>query len=313
PGQLDDYDQFGASLARLGDLDGDGTIDLAAGADLDDDGAQGSGAVWILFLSPSGVKSQAKISASSGLALTAFDRLGTGVAALGDVDGDGLEDLAAGATGDDDGGLSRGAVWILFLDSAGGARGWQKISSTEGNFGGALSNGDSFGVSLAALGDLDRDGRLDLAVGAENDDDGGSDTGAAWILFLESLSTPNPVIRNGSGVNRVLLTASHPPAIGSTWEVQVDCSGHRPSFVFHCGADAPANGPIIPVLGEWLVGFYRPRLFQAIAAHAGNTVTISHWVPPDLNLIGTPFYSQAIVGGKPAPELTNALDGTATQ
>ena len=34
----------------MGDLDGDGVADLAAGAVLDDDGAGGAGAVWVLFL-----------------------------------------------------------------------------------------------------------------------------------------------------------------------------------------------------------------------------------------------------------------------
>ncbi len=49
-GTLDDEDWFGVSLASLGDLDGDGVEDLAAGAHLDDDGGFGRGAVWLLFL-----------------------------------------------------------------------------------------------------------------------------------------------------------------------------------------------------------------------------------------------------------------------
>ena len=35
---------------------------------------------------------------------------------LGDLDGDGVVDLAVGAWHDDDGGFDRGSVWILFLD-----------------------------------------------------------------------------------------------------------------------------------------------------------------------------------------------------
>ncbi len=38
---------------------------------------------------------------------------------LGDLDGDGVQDLAVGASSDDDGGFSRGAVWILFLNGNG--------------------------------------------------------------------------------------------------------------------------------------------------------------------------------------------------
>ena len=35
------------------------------------------------------------------------------------------------------------------------------------------------------MGDLDGDGAVDLAVGAREDDDGGTDRGAVWILFLD--------------------------------------------------------------------------------------------------------------------------------
>ncbi len=43
------------------------------------------------------------------------DLFGNAVASLGDLDGDGVGDLAVGADADDDGGGNRGAVWILFL------------------------------------------------------------------------------------------------------------------------------------------------------------------------------------------------------
>ncbi len=49
-GILDNEDRFGVSVANLGDLDGDGVMDLAVGAPLDDDGGNDRGAVWILFL-----------------------------------------------------------------------------------------------------------------------------------------------------------------------------------------------------------------------------------------------------------------------
>ena len=53
-GALEDEDAFGASLACLGDLDGDGGADLAVGALRDDDGGGGfnsdRGAVWVLSL-----------------------------------------------------------------------------------------------------------------------------------------------------------------------------------------------------------------------------------------------------------------------
>jgi hypothetical protein len=187
-GVLDDNDRFGRCLAALGDLDGDGTPDLAVGASGDDDGATDSGAVWILFLHPNGtVKGHQKISATEGGftgVLADSDFFGSAAVSAGDLDGGGIAELAIGAPGDDDGGPSRGAVWLLFLDADGTVESHQKISSVEGGFGGPLADIDRFGFAVAALGDLDRDGTEDLAVGARGDNDGGDERGAVWILFL---------------------------------------------------------------------------------------------------------------------------------
>ena len=94
------------------------------------------------------------------------DRFGSCVASLGDLDGNGVADLAVGAVGDDAGGMDRGAVWILYLNPNGTVMTHQKISDTQGGFGGGLADGDTFGASVAAVGDLDGDGFGDLAVGA---------------------------------------------------------------------------------------------------------------------------------------------------
>ena len=48
----------------------------------------------------------------------------------------------------------------------------------------ALSKGDYFGISVAAIGDLDSDGTPDLAVGADGDDAGGTSRGALHIMFM---------------------------------------------------------------------------------------------------------------------------------
>ncbi len=196
-GILDDSDRFGNSVASLGDLDGDGVGDLAVGARHDDDGGTPPnaerGAVWILFLNTDGtVKSHQKISATEGGftgILDDFDDFGNSVASLGDLDGDAVGDLAVGAHTDGDGGPSRGAVWILFLKTNGTVKSLQKISDTAGDFTGILDDGDVFGESVAALGDFDGDGVGDLAVGADQDNDGGSNRGAVWILLLNTDGT----------------------------------------------------------------------------------------------------------------------------
>jgi hypothetical protein len=196
-GTLGNSDYFGAGLVALGDLDGDGVEDVAAGSTGDDDGGHSRGAFWILFLNPDGtVRSHQKVSSTQGGftgALDNADFFGYPLAAMGDLDGDGIADLAVGAAGDDDGGFQRGAIWILFLNGDGTVKNHQKISDLDGGFTGILDDGDKFGAGLAAIGDLDGDMIGDLAAGAYRDDDGGisefADRGAVWILFLNSDGT----------------------------------------------------------------------------------------------------------------------------
>jgi hypothetical protein len=186
-GALDNDDEF-SRVASLGDLDDDGVTDLAVGAPGDDDGGPNRGAVWILFLNSDGtVNRHRKISDTEG-SFSGFlednDRLGHSVTTLRDLDDDGNPELAVGAVRDDDGGVDRGAVWVLFLDGGGNVKTHQKISTFAGGFTGILDNSDEFGHAVAPLGDLDQDGVWDLAVGAYGDDDGGENRGAVWILFL---------------------------------------------------------------------------------------------------------------------------------
>ena len=191
-GILDDGDNFGGNIANIGDLDGDGVTDLAAGAIYDDDGGDARGAVWILFLNSDGtVKGHQKISDTFGGftgTLDDEDWFGRSIASIGDLDRDGVNDIAVGAARDDDGGTDKGAVWILFLNSDGTVKGHEKISAARGGFQGGLDNDDWFGISLASPGDLDNDNIPDLAVGAL-DDDGGAQRGAIWILFLNNDGT----------------------------------------------------------------------------------------------------------------------------
>src|SRR5262245_51607937 len=78
------------------------------------------------------------------------DEFGGAVAYLGDLDGAGpsVGAVAIGAIGDDDGGSSRGAVYILFLNDSGSVLSYQKISDTVGGFAEPLANADEFGSSL---------------------------------------------------------------------------------------------------------------------------------------------------------------------
>ena len=192
-GPLLNADWFGTGVAAIGDLDGDGIIDIAVGTELDKDGGTNRGAVYILMLNANGtVKAEQKISSTQG-GLTGplldNDRFGNAVAGIGDIDGDGIPDIIVGAYRDSDGGTARGAAYVLMLNANGTVKDEQKISSTQGGLTGPIANTDWFGSSVAAIGDIDGDGVVDIAVGAQQNDDGGMNHGAVYVLRMNSDGT----------------------------------------------------------------------------------------------------------------------------
>jgi hypothetical protein len=96
------------------------------------------------------------------------DYFGRALAPLGDVNGDGVTDLAVAAPRDDDGFVNAGAIWVVFLDTAGMAIGQQKISATTGGLSVPLGEISYLGYLITAIGDLDGNGVTDLAALAAN-------------------------------------------------------------------------------------------------------------------------------------------------
>lgn len=129
---------FELEARPAGDLDGDGQIDLAV---VTDDPRR----LHVFWGSPDGFVP----SASTVLDLPRGPRRGRHVAAAGDVDGDGLDDLALG---------SNGALLLIF-----GRRGARELDLVTFP---SPSGRSDFGTPVAGLGDLNLDGRPDIAVGA---------------------------------------------------------------------------------------------------------------------------------------------------
>jgi len=193
-GDLDPGDEFGRVIEGVGDLDHDGVPDLAVGSCYDDDGGSNKGALWILFLNPDGtVKGHRKISATQGgfpgSLLDSQDQFGRSILNLGDLDDDGVEDLAVGAIRDGDGGYRRGCVYILFMKPDVTVKSVQKISETQGGFGSSLSDYGEFGFDLASLGDLDGDGNPEIAIASPDQRTSGNQIGAVFVAFLRSNGT----------------------------------------------------------------------------------------------------------------------------
>ena len=75
------------------------------------------------------------------------DRFGVSVANIGDLDGDGVNDLAVGAYYDDTNGRNKGAVHIMYMNTDGSVKSTVEINDDTTN-GPALSNDNRFGTSI---------------------------------------------------------------------------------------------------------------------------------------------------------------------
>ena len=111
---------------------------------------------------------------------------GLALAAIGDIDGNGVVDVVIGSPQFDGPGSDRGRVTVVLLEASGVPKSSQTITEGDGGFTGVLDDFDGFGRSVTGLGDVNGDLIPDIAVGADGDDDGGDNFGAVWILFLDS-------------------------------------------------------------------------------------------------------------------------------
>ncbi|WP_035611475.1 FG-GAP-like repeat-containing protein [Haloferula sp. BvORR071] len=136
---------FGTTLAAL-DADGDGVLDLAVGAPGYAGSIGASAGTVRVFSGATG----ALISAGFG---TVGSQYGVSLANAGDQNGDGKEDLFVGASTYVNGSF-RGAVFIQS-----GADG-STLQTLQDNVTFSM-----FGTSVAAVGDVDGDGKPDLATG----------------------------------------------------------------------------------------------------------------------------------------------------
>ncbi len=134
-------ERFGHSVAGLGDVNGDGVPDFAAGGPFFDSSSKTDrGRVRVM----SGVDASLvyEVPGSFGL-----DNLGMSLSAIGDVDGDGVTDFVGGGTR------------IAEVYSG-------KTGTSLARLKGDPNFNDGFGWSVAGLGDTDGDGVGDFAVSA---------------------------------------------------------------------------------------------------------------------------------------------------
>ena len=195
-----------SSIVKLGDINGDGIDDFAVGDDwASHHNMSSAGSAYVIFgkdpqhkwqdidLSPDGnfISGKDGFKISGG---TKGEKLGNTIANIGDINGDGINDFAIGASGALNG---TGRVYVFYGKSA--SRKWSDIDlrPEEGNFipcttGFIIegeSKGDHFGHAIASIGDIDGDGLNDFAVSTKDADvDGMRNAGKVYLMSSKKIA-----------------------------------------------------------------------------------------------------------------------------
>jgi hypothetical protein len=167
-------DNLGFSVASAGDVNNDGFDDIIVGARSNDAKGIQAGRVYLFYGPISG--SLADTDADAIISGAAFDEVGRSVAGVGDLNGDGFDDILIGT--DIAGGSFQGQAFLF----NGPLSGERDASSADAIITGSFSN-ESFGAWVASAGDVNNDGVQDIIVGAPRFPLNGAGTGRAYIFY----------------------------------------------------------------------------------------------------------------------------------
>ena len=171
-------DQFGLEVNPAGDVNGDGYGDVLVGAPYYDfDIYVDAGAVYLYL---GNQFSLSNVHAWSYIGYRGDDRLGTSAAGVGDLDGDGCDDIAIGAPGYNNGSLLNTGIAYVFYGCQATLSGlndlpdWQFTLDQEGA---------NVGIDVSGGGDTNADGYDELLVGAHLFDDEQANEGTVYAFF----------------------------------------------------------------------------------------------------------------------------------
>lgn len=152
------FGSFGHAVAGVGDVNGDGFDDVIVGAPREEsDSGQGDeGHAYVYHGSASGLRPTHAWLEQPNVATSRF---GQAVAGLGDIDGDGYDDVAVGASQLSNGETGEGRVYVYHGSAQGLPTRPRWTDEPHERFA-------NFGNAVAGVGDLNRDGFADMVVGA---------------------------------------------------------------------------------------------------------------------------------------------------
>ena len=182
-------DELGRSVDGVGDLNGDGHRDVLLGAPLaDNNGRTDSGTAYLMFgEQPPRHLVDIQALGSQGIRLDgaqAGDQAGRAVAGAGDVNGDGRPDVVVGAPqASAPGRPGSGRAFVVFGSTSPNPTIDLGALGAAGQSYDALT-GESAGVAVAGLGDINDDGRDDIGIGAPAaGHNGRAGSGSVYVVY----------------------------------------------------------------------------------------------------------------------------------
>jgi hypothetical protein len=185
-------DESGISVSTAGDVDNDGLDDILIGARWNSDAGDSAGKSYIFLGSSLGINPEINLANAdySFLGEASYDYAGIHVSTAGDVDNDGFSDILIGASGNDDGDVDAGKVYLVLGASLGNT---STISLSDADYS-FIGEQSSDGVKKTySAGDVDNDGLDDILISTNGNDDGGTDAGKSYIILGSSLGNTSTI------------------------------------------------------------------------------------------------------------------------